>query len=99
MPGSYSRNKGARLERELVNILKSAGTYAKRISMMETGGIDKGDIEVAGLWKAEVKGGDQVPKFVYEARKVGETLLFMKRDGKKWLICMDLDFFLEKFLS
>lgn len=98
MPGRYSRNKGARLERELVNILKANDIPAKRISMMETGGIDKGDVEIAGIWKGEVKGGSQVPKFVYTARKTDEEFLFLKRDRKKWLVVMDLDWFIEKGL-
>ena len=63
------RTKGRRFEQELVNILKENGVPAKRISMMETGGIDKGDVLVADIWKAEVKGGAQIPKFCYNARK------------------------------
>lgn len=92
------RNKGARLERELVNILKKSGVPAERISPMETGHVRKGDLLVASIWKAEVKGGSQVPKFIYNARKEGEEILFMKRDRKPWQICMDLDFFLEWFI-
>lgn len=99
MSGSYSRNKGARLERELVNILKENNVPAKRISMMETGGVDKGDILVASVWVAEVKGGNQVPKFMYEARKTEDTpLLFCKRDREKWLVTMDLEWFLDTFI-
>ena len=91
------RTKGRRFEQELVNILKENGVPAKRISMMETGGIDKGDVLVADIWKAEVKGGAQIPKFCYDARKSDEEYLFMKGDRKKWLVLMDLDFFLSKF--
>jgi Holliday junction resolvase len=96
--GKSQRNKGRRFEQEIVNILKDSGVPAKRISMMETGGIDKGDILVAESWKGEVKGGKQIPDFVYKARKNGEDILFMKGDRKQWLILMDVDFFLSKFL-
>ena len=92
------REKGARLERELVNVLKEAGIPAERISPMEAAGTRKGDLLVAGVWKAEVKGGLQIPKFIYEAKKEGEDMLFMKRDRRQWLVCMDLDWFLKKFL-
>ena len=97
--GKLSRNKGADGEREVVNILKKAGIPAMRTSMMESGNIVKGDVLVAGIWKAEVKVGDSVvPKFLYDARKEGEVLLIVKRDRKKWQICMDLDFFIERFV-
>lgn len=98
MSGKYSRNKGRRAEQELVNILKSSGIPAKRISMQETGRIDKGDIELAECWKGEVKDGIHVPTWLYNARKEGEQFLFCKRDRKDWLIVMDLDFFLSKFI-
>ncbi len=95
MPGNYSRNKGRRLEQELVNILKDNKIDAQRISMVETGRILKGDLLVNKKWAAEVKGGTQVPKFIYDAMKEGEEVLFMKRDRQKWKVCVDIDWFLE----
>ncbi|MBD3366338.1 hypothetical protein GF360_03300 [candidate division WWE3 bacterium] len=97
MPGSYSRNKGRRLEQEIVNVLKDAGIDAKRISMVETGHHMKGDILVANHLKCEVKGGSHVPKFLYNARKDGEDILFARRDRQDWLVCMDLEWFIENF--
>lgn len=99
MAGNYSRNKGRRLEQELVNILKENEIDAQRISMIETGHITKGDLLVHKKWKAEVKGGAQVPKFLYTAKKDGEELLFMKRDRQKWKVCIDLEWFLENLIS
>ena len=96
--GKMQREKGVRLERELVNVLKDWDIPAERISPMEAGGIRKGDLLVAGVWKAEVKGGGMVPLWLYKARKEGEDMLFMKRDRRQWLVCMDLDWFLKKFL-
>lgn len=88
------------MEREIVNILKENGfPEAKRISMMETGGIDKGDVYLTLDWRGEVKGGAQVPNFNYKARKTDEKFLFMKRDRQKWLVLMDLDFFLETYVK
>lgn len=92
--GLMQRRKGASGEREIVNLLKAAGIPAKRISMMETGGIDKGDIEVAGK-KAQVKRGNFVPKFFYTARCEGETYLFVRRDKEKWLVTMDFEEFIR----
>lgn len=97
--GKSQRTKGGNGERELVNLLKANGIPAKRISMMETGGIDKGDILVAGVWLGEVKRGQHVPKFIYDAVKEGESMLFCRRDREKWKIIMDLGFFIEKFIG
>jgi Holliday junction resolvase len=98
MSGKYSRDKGLRFEREIVNLLRSRGLDAKRISMQETGGIDKGDLKVLN-YRAEVKGGKQVPIFVYKARKTDEQLLFMRRDKCKWLVCMDFDFWIKTYYT
>lgn len=94
----YQRTKGANGEREIVNLLKSHDIPAKRISMMESGNIDKGDILVAECWKAEVKVGKQVPDYFYKAMKEGEDMLFAKRDRKEWLVVMPVDKFIERFL-
>lgn len=98
MSGNHSRTKGRRFEQELVNLFKSHKVEAKRISMLETGREDKGDLQVSEL-KVEVKGGSQVPLFLYKARKTDEHLLCMRRDRSKWLVCMDLEWFIKKFLS
>ena len=95
--GKFSRDKGARGEREIVNILKSYGVPAKRISMMETTGVDKGDVEIAEIWTAQVKLGSQVPKFLYDARINGEEFLFCRRDKQRWAMVIDLEWFLEHF--
>jgi hypothetical protein len=99
MPGKHSRNKGRRLEQEVVNFFKERGHNAQRISMLETGRISKGDVQVDTLGQVEVKGGGQVPVFLYKARKKEEHCLIMKRDRQKWLICMELEEFVEKYLS
>ena len=97
MAGSYSRNKGRRLEQEIVNLLKDKGIDAKRISMVETGWALKGDIIIENTWKCEVKGGNQVPSFLYKAMEDGENILFARKDRQKWKVCMDLELFMEWF--
>ncbi len=97
MPGTYSKYKGRRFEQELVNLFKKYGIDAKRVSMMETNGEDKGDVQVAEH-KVEVKGGSQVPVFLYKARKVEDHILCMRRDREKWVVCMDLELFIQKFM-
>lgn len=97
--GKSQRTKGGNGERELVNLLKANGIPAKRISMQETGGIDKGDVEVAGIWKAQVKRGQHVPKWLYSAFCDGEDMLFARRDREKWKIVMDLEFFCRNFIG
>ncbi|MBN1162600.1 hypothetical protein JXA34_02540 [Patescibacteria group bacterium] len=98
MPGNHSKNKGRRFEQELVNLFKEKGHDAQRISMLETGRILKGDVEVEKLGQVEVKGGSQVPVFLYKARKKEEHCLIVRRDREKWVICMDLEEFIEKFM-
>lgn len=98
MSGSFSRSKGSRSERNIVNILKDAGIPAKRISMMETNSEDKGDIELMGIYHGQCKAGDHVPATVYKFMENGEEFLFMKRNRREWLVTMKLEFFLDKFI-
>ena len=94
-----SINKGKRGEREVVNMLKESGIPAKRIGGMETDHISKGDVEIelAGVWKAQVKSGSHVPLTNYKFLE-HEDFCFMKRDRQEWLVLMKYKFFEEKFL-
>lgn len=94
-----SIRKGKEAEREIVRILKAAGVPAKRISQMETAGEDKGDILVAETWVCQVKKGKHVPITAYKfLENEEEEMAFVRRDRKKWLVIMPLDFLLENFL-
>ena len=91
------RTKGAAGEREIVNLLKQYGINAKRISMMETNGEDKGDISIYTHRRpgdvGQVKRGNHVPKFIYQA--LGDfDFLFCRRDKERWLVTMDVDTFI-----
>jgi len=94
-----SIRKGKQAERDVVNILKEAGVPAKRIGLMETNHKDHGDVElnIAGIFKAQVKSGGHVPITLYKFLE-HEDLVFCKRDRNKWLVCMKLDLFLDKFI-
>jgi len=104
MSGKKSRNKGRTGEQEIVNVLKSHDVPAKRISMMETGGVDKGDVDVAGIWDCEVKYGAMVPKWIYdEALGKNPKMAFVRRistkdRGYEWVVMMPLEFFLSNFI-
>lgn len=97
MTNSINKGKGA--EREIVNILKEAGIPAKRIGGMETNHVDHGDVELelAGVWKAQVKCGSHVPKAIYKFLE-HEDMAFVRRDRSKWIIMLDLEKFLETFI-
>ena len=98
MSGSYSRNKGRRLEQQAVLLFKRFGLPAKRISMMESNHEDTGDVLLNDEYKVEVKGGAQVPKWIYNVMKEKKPdMLVFKRDREKWLVCMDLEKFIEEF--
>jgi Holliday junction resolvase len=90
-----SIRKGKQREREIVNILKAKGYDAKRISMMETQGIDKGDIEVKKIGVCQVKSGGHVPKALYKFLE-HERICFARRDNERWLVICELDTFLNK---
>ena len=94
--GRSQRVKGRRGEQQAVNTFKSYGFKAKRISPLEAGGEDKGDILVDNMWIVSCKIGKQVPIFDYKA--IGPAHFLVKRaDRKGWLITMTLDSFIENF--
>jgi hypothetical protein len=94
MGGKYSRDKGARGERETVLRFKAERIPAKRISMMESAGIDKGDVEIDGRYRLQVKVGDQCP--VFHERALGDyTALVTHRDKGRWLVTVDMKLFCQ----
>lgn len=88
-----SRRKGGVGERQIVNLLKLAGIDSKRISMLETGRIFKGDITVNDK-RGSVKFEQKVPKYMYSA--LGEEdYLFSRSNRRPWLVTMRLKDFVE----
>jgi hypothetical protein len=94
--GKMQRNKGARIEREIVNRHKEIGVHAERVVL--SGAVknkrmgDGHDIDVhchnrlAPLC-GEIKGGKQVPKFCTDA--LGDNdMLFLRPDGQEPIVMM-----------
>jgi hypothetical protein len=83
--GSKSKQKGYRLEHELVEKLRELGLKAERIPLSgQAGGSFSGDLIVEGL-KAEVKGRADGFKSIYKWLE-GVDILFIKADRKEWLV-------------
>lgn len=101
--GKNNRRKGGEAERYVVNYLIDSGVYAQRISMLESGGILKGDIRFKkyaneGDWiVSQVKNQIAVPEYVYKSME-GYDVMFMRKPRRKWLVVIDLDFFTREFL-
>lgn len=99
MPGKKSRNKGYRGEHEAETLLVSAGVRAKRVPC--SGAVDqfKEDIWLIGenggfTERIEVKYRESVPICIYKWK--GEAdYLFMRRNRMPWVVCMELDRFIE----
>lgn len=88
--GKASRNKGQRIERELVHLHVAAGIPAERVPLSgAAGGSFTGDLRIAGTLRAEVKARGDGSGFVTLERWLGEQdVLFLKRDRQPPLVCM-----------
>jgi len=96
-----SRQKGYRIEHDLVNTLKERGIKAYRVPL-SGGSVIKGDIIINDKEVCQVKGRGKGFKFIYdsleyeeEGKKKEYDYLFIKADRKDYLVVMTL----EKFLS
>mgnify|MGYP003660019995 CR=1 FL=1 len=94
MSGSHSRNKGARGEREVANILRAAGYDVHRSN--QSGGAHGCDVEgVPGVW-VEVKRGKRVN--VRSALRQAcndsdgrEPVVVWRDDHSEWLVTCRLE--------
>lgn len=92
---SKSRNKGSRVEREIVHALNEAGIFAKRVPLSGAMEHYKGDIEI-GPFKAEVKARKNGTGFkVLEGWMGDNDFLVLKRNNRQPMIVMDLETFLN----
>ena len=80
--GKMSRDKGQRLEREIVHRLQEAGIPAERVPLSgAAGGSYTGDILVADTYTAEVKARASGEGFATIDRWLGTNdMLFLRRD-------------------
>lgn len=100
--GKYSRDKGARGERELANILKSYGYEARR--GQQFCGLN-GDADVVGLpgVHIEVKRTERFK--LYDAMEQSERdakddeipVVITRKNGQQWVVCIKLDDFIEMY--
>ena len=87
--GKKSKDKGYRLEHELVEKLKELGIQAERIPLSGAGGGSFiGDLIVEGKI-AEVKGRKDGFKNLYKWLE-GRDILFIRADRKEWLVVVRL---------
>lgn len=94
--GAMQRQKGARIEREIVNRHKDIGVHAERVALSgAVKGVRMGaghDIDIylkdrpAPLC-CEVKGGQQVPKFCTDALGDNDAL-FLRRDNAEPVVML-----------
>jgi hypothetical protein len=85
-----SRRKGSRIEREIVALHVELGVVAERIPLSgSAGGSFKGDIEIAGIGRAEVKARANGKGFATLERWLGDNAaLFLRRDRQPPLVLL-----------
>ena len=92
--GKMQRNKGSRVEREIVNYLKDNGIPAKRVPLSGAAEGFKGDIIIDGSLRAEVKARKDGFKQIYDWLE-GNDYLFIKANRKPVLVVMEIDEFIR----
>ena len=96
--GKKSRDKGYRLEHELVLKLNEMGFNAERVPLSGgAGGSFTGDLIINGK-KAEVKGRATGFKEIYKWLE-GVDYLFIRSDRKEWLVITRLETLKEQALK
>ncbi|MCX7726217.1 MAG: hypothetical protein N2053_05160 [Chitinispirillaceae bacterium] len=93
MMGKMQRDKGARVEREIVNILKNAGIDAKRVPLSGSSWM-KGDILIQDIYRCESKARKSGFKQIYSWLSDND-FLFLKANNKKHLVVMDIETFIK----
>lgn len=93
----HSRDKGARIEREIVNLHRSAGISAERVPLSgAAGGQFIGDLVIDGLGRAEVKARAGGAGFALLERWLSDhDGLFLRRDRAKPLVVLPWRTYLE----
>lgn len=87
---AHSRRKGARIEREVVQLLRGAGIPAERVPLSgAAGGSFTGDVVIAHRWRAEVKARGAGAGFKVLERWLGEAdLLVLRRDRAEPMVVL-----------
>tara|TARA_R100000234_G_C4964093_1_gene163111 strand:- start:528 stop:833 length:306 start_codon:yes stop_codon:yes gene_type:complete len=93
--GKPSRDKGLRVERELVNKLKESGVDAKRVPLSGAAEGFKGDIQIGDLI-AEVKARKDGAGFKTLEHWLGDNdVLFLKKNNTDPMVILTWDLFVE----
>jgi len=103
--GKSSRDKGLRVEREIVNELKGLGVDAERVPLSgAAGGSFSGDITISkddpiGKLVAEVKARKNGSGFRTIEKWMGDNdLIFLKKNNQKPMVIMNWELF-SKFIA
>ncbi len=96
MGGKQSRDKGNRIEREIVHLHTDNGIPAQRVPLSgAAGGLYKGDIQI-GDWRAEVKARANGEGFKTLEGWLGDNdLLFLRKDRSAPVVVMTWDAYLK----
>ena len=88
-----STRKGARVEREMVNMLRAAGIQAERVPLSGScGGSFTGDLIIDGRYTAEVKARGNGGGFMLIDRWLEDRdVLIVKRDRRPPLVVLEFD--------
>lgn len=92
-----NKQKGNRVERELVNFIKELGLDAKRAyasNGLSLGHSEETDVLVEGKYRVQVKAKKKFPKWLIEAQNDVDWVVF-KENGQPFKIMMDLRAFLR----
>lgn len=96
--GKFSRDKGLRMEREIVHAFQEAGLHCERVPLSgAAGGKFAGDISFAARsrdWTAEVKARADGFAKIYDWLGSNDAL-FIRRDRDRWLAVVPLSTLIE----
>lgn len=96
-----SRAKGARGERELANILRNHGYTNARRGCQFAGGPDSPDVvglpgyHIEAKWVERLNIRDAMAQSEKDAGETEVPLVVHKKNGKPWLVTMNLEDFLK----
>ncbi len=95
------KQKGDRVENQMVKLLLDADIPAQRIPLSgQVGGLFSGDIRIAENYTAEVKARKNGEGFATIQRWLGENdFLFLKQDRKSPIVVMTWEMFITLMMS
>jgi len=92
--GARSKRKGYRGEHELEQLLRIHGLNARRVPLSGAAPGTTGDMLIEGFEPAEVKYRESIGAYLWDWLEKA-SCLFLRRNGKSWLVVMRLDDWVE----